>query len=68
MMMYVLVVIGLCNILLIIYLSKRIEGILMKLKTNSALIDDVRDKARYLISSIEIQSDILDEVKSSLVK
>lgn len=67
-MMYVLVVIGLCNILLIIYLSKRIEGILMKLKTNSALIDDVRDKARYLISSIEIQSDILDEVKSSLVK
>ena len=42
-MVYALAVIGLCNILLIICLSRRIEDIGMRIKTNGALIDDVRD-------------------------
>lgn len=47
-MVYALAVIGLCNILLIIGLSRRIEDIRMRIETNGALIDDVRDKVKYL--------------------
>lgn len=60
-MMYTLAVIGLCNILLIICLSRRIE---MRIKTNSALIDDIRDK--YLTSLIQIN--ISDEIEKQFSK
>lgn len=53
--MYTLAVIGLCNILLIICLSRRIEDIGMKIKTNSILINDVRDKVKYLTSLMDIE-------------
>lgn len=42
-MVYALAVIELCNILLIICLSRRVEDIGMRIKTNGALIDDARD-------------------------
>lgn len=60
-MMYTLAVIGLCNILLIICLSRRIE---MRIKTNNALIDDIRDK--YLTSLIQIN--ISDEIEKQFSK
>lgn len=60
-MMYTLAVIGLCNILLIICLSRRIE---MRIKTNSALIDDIRDK--YLTSLIQVN--ISDEIEKQFSK
>ena len=60
-MMYTLAIIGLCNILLIICLSRRIE---MRIKTNSALIDDIRDK--YLTSLI--QANISDEIEKQFSK
>lgn len=60
-MVYALVVIELCNILLIICLSRRIE---MRIKTNSALIDDIRDK--YLTSLIQIN--ISDEIEKQFSK
>lgn len=60
-MMYTLAVIGLCNILLIICLSRRIE---MRIKTNSALIDDIRDK--YLTSLIQIN--ISEEIEKQFSK
>lgn len=60
-MMYTLAVIGLCNILLIICLSRRIE---MRIKTNSALINDIRDK--YLTSLIQIN--ISDEIEKQFSK
>lgn len=60
-MMYALVVIELCNILLIICLSRRIE---MRITTNSALIDDIRDK--YLTSLIQIN--ISDEIEKQFSK
>lgn len=62
-MMYTLAVIGLCNILLIICLSRRIE---MRIKTNSALIDDIRDK--YLTSLIDTQINISDEIEKQFSK
>ena len=61
MMVYTLAVIGLCNILLIICLSRRIE---MRIKTNSALIDDIRDK--YLTSLIQVN--ISDEIEKQFSK
>ena len=60
-MMYTLAVIGLCNILLIICLSRRIE---MRIKTNSALINDIRDK--YLTSLIQVN--ISDEIEKQFSK
>lgn len=62
-MMYTLAVIGLCNILLIICLSRRIE---MRIKTNGALIDDIRDK--YLTSLMDIQANISDEIEKQFSK
>lgn len=62
-MMYALVVIELCNILLIICLSRRIEK---RIKTNSALIDDIRDK--YLTSLMDIRVNISDEIEKQFSK
>lgn len=66
MMVYALAVIGLCNILLIICLSRRIEDIGMRIKTNGALIDDVRDK--YLTSLMDIKVNIPDEIEKQFGK
>lgn len=63
MIVYTLAVIGLCNIILIICLSRRIE---MRIKTNSALIDDIRDK--YLTSLMDIRVNISDEIEKQFSK
>lgn len=68
MMVYALAVIGLCNILLIICLSRRIEDIGMRIKTNGALIDDVRDKVKYLTSLMDIKVNIPDEIEKQFSK
>lgn len=68
MMVYALAVIGLCNILLIICLSRRIEDIGMRIKTNGALIDDVRDKVKYLTSLMDIKVNIPDEIEKQFGK
>lgn len=68
MMVYALAVIGLCNILLIIGLSRRIEDIRMRIETNSALIDDVRDKVKYLTSLMDVQVNISDEIEKQFGK
>lgn len=68
MMVYALAVIGLCNILLIIGLSRRIEDIRMRIETNGALIDDVRDKVKYLTSLMGVQVNISDEIEKQFGK
>lgn len=65
-MVYALAVIGLCNILLIICLSRRVEDI--GIKTNGALIDDVRDKVKYLTSLTDIKVNIPDEIEKQFGK
>lgn len=68
MMVYALAVIGLCNILLIIGLSRRIEDIRMRIETNGALIDEVRDKVKYLTSLMDVQVNISDEIEKQFGK
>lgn len=68
MMVYALAVIGLCNILLIIGLSRRIEDIRMRIETNGTLIDDVRDKVKYLTSLMDIKVNIPDEIEKQFGK
>ena len=68
MMVYTLAVIGLCNILLIICLSRRIEDIGTRIKTNGALIDDVGDKVKYLTSLMDIKVNIPDEIEKQFGK
>lgn len=68
MMVYALAVIGLCNILLIIGLSRRVEDIGMRIKTNGTLIDDVRDKVKYLASLMDIKVNIPDEIEKQFGK
>lgn len=68
MMVYALAVIGLCNILLIIGLSRRIEDIRMRIETNGTLIDDVRDKVKYLTSLMDVQVNISDEIEKQFGK
>lgn len=68
MMVYALAVIGLCNILLIISLSRRIEDIRMRIEINGALIDDVRDKVKYLTSLMDVQVNISDEIEKQFGK
>lgn len=68
MMVCALAVIGLCNILLIIGLSRRIEDIRMRIETNGTLIDDVRDKVKYLTSLMDVQVNISDEIEKQFGK
>ena len=64
-MVYALAIIELCNILLIICLSRRIEDIGMRIKTNSTLIDDVRSKVKYLTL---LMDNIPDEIEKQFGK
>ena len=67
-MIWVLMVLGLCNLALILCLMRRVEDISNQIKTNYHFIDDTRDKVKYLTSLMDIRVNIPEEIEKQFGK
>lgn len=67
-MIWILMVLGLCNLALILCLMRRVEDISNQIKTNYHFIDDTRDKVKYLTALMDIRVSIPEEIEKQFGK
>lgn len=61
-------VLGLCNLALILCLMRWVGDISNQIKTNYHFIDDTRDKVKYLTSLMDIRVNIPEEIEKQFGK